>query len=248
MQEMKERLAACKATKEEGQLLPERQTPTGTGAGGPPSEPASDVSGDPEPCEGCTRAAISTKYDAQAERELGMRAKPPHGHCHHCGIVARVDPEDECAGCGEAIWSAGISNPLYTAEATYAEDMIQAENELLQHISETQLSEDQPTNIPRSAQEEIAQRQASLGLVPLAEESAQTRENEYLQLLDMQLAEALRSAPEELVQLQYSTDEEDAYEDAYENYTTHTLPWNPCQDSDGEGKANPGDLKDDSVL
>ena len=85
-------------------------------------------------------------------------------------------------------------------------------------------------------------------LVLLAEESAQTPGNEYIQLLDMQLAEALRSAPEELVQLQYSTDEEDAYEDAYENYTTHTSPWNPCQDSDGEGKANQGDLKDDSAL
>ena len=229
-------------------IMRERKIPTGAGAQGPPSEPTFGVSGDPEPCEGCARAASSTKLDAQAKLELGMGAKPPHGHCHHCGIVARVDPEDECAGCGEAVWSAGISNPLYTAEATYAEDMIQAENELLQHISETQLSEDQPTNIPRSAQEEIAQRQASLGLVLLTEESAQTRENEYLQLLDMQLAEALRSAPEELVQLQYSTDEEDAYEDAYENYTTHTSPWNPCQDSDGEGKENPGGLKDDSVL
>jgi len=222
----------------------ERQIPTGAGAQGPPSEPTFGVSGDPEPCEGCARAASSTKLDAQAKLELGMGAKPPHGHCHHCGIVARVDPEDECAGCGEAVWSAGISNPLYTAEATYAEDMIQAENELLQHISETQLPEDQPTNIPRSAQEEIAQRQASLD----EEESAQTRENELLQLLDMQLAEALRSAREELVQLQYSTDEEDAYEDAYENYTTHTPPWNPCRDSDGEGKENPGDIKDDSVL
>ena len=150
-----------------------------------------------------------------------MGAKPPHGHCHHCGIVARVDPEDECAECGEAVWSAGISDPLYTVEATYAEDMIQAEIELLQHISETQMSEDQPTNIPRPAQEGTAQRQASLVLMPL---------------------------PEELVQLQYSTDEEDEYEDAYANYTTHISPWNPCQDSDGEGKENPGDLKDDSVL
>ena len=247
--ELEERIDRLEREAErEGQLLRERQIPTGTGAGGPPSEPTSDVSGDPEPCEGCARAASSTKLDVQAKMELGMGAKPPHGHCHHCGIVARVDPEDECAGCGEAVWSAGISNPLYTAEATYAEDMIQAENELLQHISETQLSGDQPTNIPRSAQEEIAQRQASLGLVLLAEESAQTRGNEYSQLLDMQLAEALRSAPEELVQLQYSTDEEDAYEDAYENYTTHISPWNPCQDSDGEGKENPGDLKDDSVL
>ena len=126
--------------------------------------------------------------------------------------------------------------------------MIQAENELLQHISETQMSEDQPTNIPRSTQEEIAHNQASLGLALLAEESAQTPGNEYIQLLDMQLTEARRSAPEGLVQLQYSTDEEDAYEDAYENYTTHTSPWNPCRDSDGEGKENPGDLKDDSVL
>ena len=48
--------------------------------------------------------------------------------------------------------------------------------------------------------------------------------------------------------LQHSTDEEDAYEDAYENYTTHTSPWNPCRDSDDEGKEKPGGPKDDSVL
>ena len=39
--------------------------------------------------------------------------------------------------------------------------MIQAENELLQHISETQLSETQPTEILRLAQEELAQLQKS---------------------------------------------------------------------------------------
>ena len=140
-----------------------------------------------------------------------------------------------------------FGNPSYTSEATYAEDMIQAEIELLQHISETKLFEDQPTNIPRSAQEEIAQHQASLSLVLLAEESAQTLGNEYIQLLDMQVAEARRSVPEGLVQPQYSTDEEDAYEDAYENYTTHASPWNPCRDSDDEGKEEPGSPKDDSV-
>ena len=83
-----------------------------------------------------------------------------------------------------------FGNPSYTSEATYAEDMIQAEIELLQHISETKLFEEQP---------------------------------------------------------QYSTDEEDAYEDAYENYTTHASPWNPCLDPDDEGKEEPGSPKDDSV-
>jgi len=226
IQEMNERLAAHKATKKEGQLLPERKASTGTGAGGPPPEPASN---------------------AQAGQELGMGAKPLHGHCHHCDLMARGDPRDKCAGCSEKLWPAGIGNPSYTSEATYAEDMIQAEIELLQHISETKLFEDRPTNIPRSAQEEIAQHQASLSLVLLAEESAQTLGNEYIQLLDMQVAEARRSVPEGLVQPQYSTDEEDAYEDAYENYTTHASPWNPCRDSDDEGKEEPGSPKDDSV-
>ena len=82
----------------------------------------------------------------------------------------------------------------------------------------------------------------------LAEESAQTLGNEYIQLLDMQVAEARRSVPEGLVQPQYSTDEEDAYEDAYENYTTHASPWNPCRDSDDEGKEEAGSPKDDSAL
>jgi hypothetical protein len=137
IQEMNERLANHKATKNEGQPLPERKASTGTGAGGPPPEPGSN---------------------AQTGQESGMEAY--------------------------------FGNPSYTSEATYAEDMIQAEIELLQHISETKLFEEQP---------------------------------------------------------QYSTDEEDAYEDAYENYTTHASPWNPCLDPDDEGKGEPGSPKDDSV-
>jgi hypothetical protein len=62
-----------------------------------------DLSGDPEPCEGCARAASSTELDVQAQLELGMVAKPPHGHCHHCDSVARVDGEAECAVCGETV-------------------------------------------------------------------------------------------------------------------------------------------------
>ena len=117
--------------------------------------------------------------------------------------------------------------------------MIQAENELLQHISETQLSETQPTDILRFVQDEITQLQISLN----------NEEIELLQQLSAtQLTEVMRSTREELAQLQTSTDEEDVYEDAYENYTAHTSPWSPCRDPDDEGKANPGDLKDDSVL
>ena len=155
------------------------------------------------------------------------------------------EPTSGGAG-GRVVWSAGIGSLLSTAEATYAKDMIQAENELLQHISETQLSETQPTDILRLAQEEIAQLQASLDKEEIAQIQA---ENELLQQLsDIQLTEVLRSTREELAQLQTSTDEEDVYECAYENYTAHTSPWSPCRDSDDERKANPGDLKDDSVL
>jgi hypothetical protein len=97
------------------------------------------------------------------------------------GAGAQGPPSEPISGDagGQVVWSAGVGSLLSTAEATYAKDMIQAENELLQHISETQLSETQPTDVPRSAQEEIAQPQASLD----EEESAQTQENELVTVL-----------------------------------------------------------------
>ena len=62
-------------------------------------EAARLVSG--KPCNGCQHASNQTELDTRAASELNMAAKPPHLHCHKCGVVAREQMNGVFGCCGE---------------------------------------------------------------------------------------------------------------------------------------------------
>ena len=141
-------------------IMRERKIPIGAGAQGPRG-------GSTEPIS-AGRHTITTP-DALAVNADGTNKQVRRDHdCKTCRLSYRerhsastcCDPHNNRGRTFESVSdSAGGRVVWAQVEATYAEDMIQAENELLQHISETQLSETQPTEILRLAQEELAQLQ-----------------------------------------------------------------------------------------
>lgn len=81
------------------------------------------------------------EHDQHAEQELNMGAKPPHGHCHYCDTVARVEYANICAACGEQVASVihedHASKDEDTASDTSYEPMPQlqrCEGEGAQHL------------------------------------------------------------------------------------------------------------------
>jgi hypothetical protein len=67
-------------------------------------------------CAECTRANTLTERDQHAEQELNMGAKPPHGHCHYCDTVARVEYANICAACGEQVANVAPTEAMHVGD------------------------------------------------------------------------------------------------------------------------------------